>query len=291
MKQYKYELMKGSRRYICPKCQKKEFKVYVKTGTNIVVDETKYGRCNRQDACRYHLYPRLGKNDINSSRYVPPAPEEIKPLDFVDKDLMQATFNEFKSNVFFMYLVKLFGIEKAYQLQEAYNIGTAKGGGTIFWQQDREQDIRTGKVMYYNSNGKRNKDRMSWFVHKKIREDFNYRQCFFGLHLTTPDKPVALCESEKTAVIMSVFEPGYTWIASGGSEMLNDERLLELPRLDKVFADNGQFEKWERKTRAFEPEMDISVDNAVNNGILKEGDDILDLYLATEKINKLNLAI
>jgi hypothetical protein len=291
MKQYKYELMKGSRRYICPKCQKKEFKVYVKTGTNIVVDETKYGRCNRQDACRYHLYPKLGKNDINSSRYVPPAPEEIKPLDFVDKDLMQATFNEFKSNVFFMYLVKLFGIEKAYQLQEAYNIGTAKGGGTIFWQQDREQNIRTGKVIYYNSNGKRNKDRMSWFVHKKIREDFNYRQCFFGLHLTSPDKPVALCESEKTAIIMSVFEPGYTWIASGGSEMLSDERLFELPRLDKVFADNGQFEKWERKTRAFIPEMDISVDEAVENGILKEGDDILDLYLATENINKLILAV
>jgi len=145
--------------------------------------------------------------------------------------------------------------------------------------------------MYYNTNGKRNKDRMSWFVHKKISKDFNYRQCFFGLHLTSTDKPVALCESEKTAIIMSVFEPGYTWIASGGSEMLNDERLLELPRLDKVFADNGQYEKWERKTRMFEPEMDISVDEAVGNGILKEGDDILDLYLATEKINKLNLAI
>ena len=290
-KQYKYELMKGSRRYICPKCQKKEFKVYVKTGTNIVVDETKYGRCNRQDACRYHLYPKLGKDDITSSRYVPPAPEEIKPLDFVSKDLMQATFNEFKSNVFFMYLVKLFGIEKAYQLQEAYNIGTAKGGGTIFWQQDREQNIRTGKVMYYHPNGKRIKERNSWFVHKKIKDDFNYRQCFFGLHLTTPDKPVALCESEKTAIIMSVFEPSYTWIASGGSEMINDERLFELPRLDKVFADNGQFEKWERKTRAFLPEMDISVDEAVNNGILKEGDDILDLYLAREKKNELNLAI
>ena len=69
--------------------------------------------------------------------------------------------------------------------------------------------------------------------------------------------------------------------------MLNDERLLELPRLDMVFADNGQLEKWERKTRIFEPEMDISVDEAVNNGILKEGDDILDLYLATENIKRI----
>jgi len=34
--------------------------------------------------------------------------------------------------------------------------------------------------------------------------------------------------------------------------------------------------------------MDISVDEAVNNGILKEGDDILDLYLAREKTEKIN---
>lgn len=283
--------MSGSKKFFCPNCNKKTFVPYVVTGTKNIVDSAKYGRCERVNSCRYSLYPKFGNDEITSSRYIPLAPEEIKPLNFVDKDLMQATFNEFKSNTFFMYLVKLFGIEKAYQLQEDYNIGTAKGGGTIFWQQDREQSIRTGKVMYYNSNGKRNKDRMSWFVHKKISEDFNYRQCFFGLHLTLTDKPVALCESEKTAIIMSVFEPSYTWIASGGSEMLNDKRLLELPRLDKVYADNGQLEKWERKTRAFEPEMDISVDDAVKNGILKEGDDILDLYLATEKIKRLNLVI
>lgn len=58
---------------------------------------------------------------------------------------------------------------------------------------------------------------------------------------------------------------------------------------------NGQLKKWEHKTRIFaDRQMDISVDEAVNIGILKEGDDILDLYLATEKtenINKLNLAI
>ena len=291
MKNYKYELQRGSKHIICPNCQKKTFKPYVDSVTGEVVNPSRYGRCERIQSCRYHRYPKIREDDIESSRYVPPAPEEIKPLDFIDKDLMQATFNEFKSNVFFMYLVKMFGIEKAYQLQEAYNIGTAKGGGIIFWQEDRKGNVRTGKVMYYHPNGKRIKERNSWFVHKKIREDFNYRQCFFGLHLTSLDKPVALCESEKTAIIMSVFEPEYTWIASGGSEMISDERLFELPRLDKVFADNGQFEKWERKTRMFLPEMDISVDEAVNNGILKEGDDILDLYLATEKKNELNLAI
>lgn len=287
-KQYKYELMKGSRRYICPKCQKKEFKVYVKTGTNIVVDETKYGRCNRQNSCGYFRYPDTNE-DWTPPQFVYTPP---KPLDYVPKDVVEATFNQYKTNVFFMFLVKTFGMEVAYQLRDDYNIGTAKGGGTIFWQEDRKGNVRTGKVMYYHPNGKRIKERNSWFLHSRIKENFNYRQCFFGLHLTTPDKPVALCESEKTAIMMSVFEPGYTWIASGGSEMLNDERLFELPRLDMVYPDNKQFNKWEQKTRIFtDRQMDISVDEAVNNGILKEGDDILDLYLAREKKNKLNLAI
>ena len=59
-----------------------------------------------------------------------------------------------------------------------------------------------------------------------------------------------------------------------------------------VFPDNGQLKKWEHKTRIFaDRQMDISVDEAVNDGILKKGDDILDLYLATEKKNELNLAI
>ena len=134
-RRYKYSLMSGSKKFFCPNCNKKTFVPYVVTGTNNIVDIAKYGRCERIQSCRYHLYPKLGKYDITSSRYVPPAPEEIKPLDFVDKELMQATFNEFKSNVFFMYLVKMFGIEKAYQLQEAYNLGTAKGGDIVTGKQ------------------------------------------------------------------------------------------------------------------------------------------------------------
>ena len=291
MKNYRFALEKGSKHTICPNCGKKTFKCYVNANTGERVNPAKYGRCERINNCRYHLYPKLEEWEKDNLNNWTPPPQPPKPLDYVPKDLVSATFNQYKTNVFYMWLVKLFGIDKADNLRTDYNIGTAKGNGTIFWQEDRKGNVRTGKVMYYHPTGKRIKERNSWFLHSRIRDDFNYRQCFFGLHLTTPDKPVALCESEKTAIIMSVFEPGYTWIASGGSEMINDERLFELPRLDKVFADNGQFEKWERKTRAFLPEMDISVDEAVNDGILKEGDDILDLYLAREKINKLNLAI
>src|SRR5690554_5788531 len=91
---YKYELMKGSRRYICPKCQKKEFKVFVKTGTNIVVDATKYGRCNRESSCGYFRYP-----DTNDDWTPPPfVYTPPKPIDYIPKKLMEQSFSQFKSN-------------------------------------------------------------------------------------------------------------------------------------------------------------------------------------------------
>lgn len=79
---------------------------------------------------------------------------------------------------------------------------------------------------------------------------------------------------------MSVFRPEYTWIASGGSEMLSIQRLSELPRLDIVFPDGGQFEKWESKTKHFTGrKMDLSVEKAISDGIIPAGSDILDLVL------------
>lgn len=277
--------MKGSKKFICPACgdKRKTFVPYVDENNNIV-DIDKYGRCERINACNYVSYPKTNgdkweREIIKKSVIVMP-----KQVEYVSKTIVEATFHNFKHNPFFMFLARTFGMETAYELQSKYNIGTATNGGTIFWQEDKDGNFRTGKVMYYHPNGKRIKERNSWFLHSRIKEDFNYRQCFFGLHLTTPDKPVALVESEKTAILMSVFMPEYTWVASGGSEMLNNIRLAELPRLDKVFADNGQTEKWETKTRNFDGrKMDVSVDRAVAEGLIPAGSDVLDLVLESIK--------
>lgn len=280
-KQFLFSLRKGSKHDICPQCGRKTFKTYVDGNNHIVAN--KYGRCERINTCGYILYPKMDKNDNYEpvvKPYVPP-----KPIEYIDKQIVELTFNNFRENVFFMYLTKTFGRETAYQLQEKYNIGTANGGGTIFWQQDALGRFRTAKVIYYLPTGRRSKSMQSWFVHKKIRPDFNFQQCFFGLHLTSKDAPVALCESEKTAIMMSIYEPAYTWVASGGSSMLNAQRLGELPRLDKVYPDNNQFESWERKTRLFEGrQMDITVDRAVSDGVIPEGSDILDLVLTTKSM-------
>ena len=280
---YRYSLMKGSKKFICPACgdKKKTFVPYVDKNNNIV-DVEKYGRCERINSCGYLKYPDTKPNEWVRKTPVYIAPQ---PIDYVGNEIVERTFSDFKHNVFFQYLIRTFGKETAFDLQSQYNIGTTKTGGTIFWQQDRKGRFRTGKVIYYKPNGKRDHDKKSWFVHAKIKADFNFQQCFFGLHLVDEAKPIALCESEKTAIMMSVFMPEFTWIASGGCEMLGTIRIAELPRLDKVFADNGQFAKWEEKTRNFAGrQMDISVDRAVADGIITPGSDVLDLVLVLESI-------
>lgn len=284
---FKYALQKGSKHIICPACGKKTFKPYVNAETGQIVDATIYGRCERINACLYLKYP---ENDANMNDWIAPVyvPEFVQP-DFIPKEMIEASFNKFRENTFFMWLVKLFGQDAALDLQSKYNIGTAKNNGTIFFQQDSEGKFRTGKVMYYQSNGKRNKNRNSWYVHNEVKEDFELIQVFFGEHLIkeNPDKPVALVESEKTAILMSVFEPEYTWLASGGANMLNSYRLLRLPRLDLVSPDEGEFENWSDRTKSFfNRQMDGRVEKAFRDGKVSKGADILDLILIEKGLNE-----
>lgn len=94
-------------------------------------------------------------------------------------------------------------------------VGTSKywEGATVFWQMDYQNRVRTGKIMLYNpATGKRIKEpynHVTW-VHSILhKEDYNLKQCFFGEHLLPEDKsrPVALVESEKTAIIASYYLP------------------------------------------------------------------------------------
>lgn len=287
-KKYRYELQKGSKHIHCPNCGKKTFKPYIDVETGELADITKYGRCERIHNCQYFMYPdsKLTSEDWINYEIKPIIQPKIIQPDTISREIVEKTFNRFRENVFFIWLVKLFGKEKAFELQEKYNIGTAKKNGTIFWQQDREGRFRTGKIIYYGIDGKRLKDRNSWYVHNKSKKNFNLMQVFFGEHLMRSDTPIALCESEKTAILMSIYKPEFTWLSAGGSSMLNLYRLSRLFRLDYVFADNGQFEKWQQQTAMFKGrQMDVSVNKAFREGKLNQGDDILDLYLLNANIN------
>lgn len=61
---YKYTLIKGSKKNICPKCQKKRFVNYQNMETGELLPPM-VGRCDREINCGYHLTPKEFFKDSN----------------------------------------------------------------------------------------------------------------------------------------------------------------------------------------------------------------------------------
>ena len=157
-----------------------------------------------------------------------------------------------------------------------YCIGASKLGGVIFWQIDHEGKIHDGKIMYYQPDCHRCKDRKpTWVSYLLTKRNGTPRgtstHCFFGLHLLTEDgiskmedeknnyqlsivncqfdATIALVEAEKSAVILSELYPEYIWLAAGGLSEVQPEKFRPLKgRKVILFPDtdpNGiAFKRW-----------------------------------------------
>lgn len=267
MKEHKYilEPYKGmNTRYRCPSCQQRDktFSLYIDTETGEHIHPS-VGRCNRESNCGHHYTPKQYFQDNNIS-FDTPQPKAYKPptvtpqpktVSFIPVEVFKASLKAHETNNFVQFLINLFGVEVANQLVSRYFIATSKhwNGATVFWQIDTQGKVRTGKIMLYSpTTGKRQKE--FTFAHKLIKQpEFGLKQCFFGEHLLIDKtKPVAIVESEKTAVIASVYLPQFIWVASSGLHGLNIDKCSILKgRTVTLFPDLSK-PKIEGKPTAFE---------------------------------------
>ena len=192
--------------------------------------------------------------------YKPP----VKLTSYIPSNVFKSSLTSYDNNNFVTYLLTLFGAEVTTQLITSYFIGTAKDwgntGATTFWQVDINGNIRTGKTMLYNpTTGKRVKEPTPYFnwVHKTINQpEYELKQCLFGEHLLQGNnKPVAIVESEKTAIIASAYLPQLVWVACGMLQGINIDKckvlqgrqVLLFPDLSKPDAEINCFELWTKK--------------------------------------------
>lgn len=179
---------------------------------------------------------------------------QSKPVSYIPFDIFNASLKSYDANYFVQFLIGLFGIEKTKHLLESYIIGTSKhwSGATVFWQIDIQGKIRTGKIMQYNpATGRRIKEHITW-VHAALKLcEFELKQCLFGEHLLKNNtKPVAIVESEKTAVIASVYLPQFIWLAVGSLTNLTADKCSVLKgRTVILYPDLKCFEKWSKKAK------------------------------------------
>lgn len=169
----------------------------------------------------------------------------------VSKFLSSKLLETFKgtSNEFIRALVNshILTSEQMKHAAEVFRLSTANDN-VIFWQIDRDNNIREGKVMYYQADAHRSHSRkpvtVSWLLkqEKKLPEDWKSKYCLFGLHQLAdakvkglevkingnhPDdeainhKPssippqdciIAVVESEKTAIICSELIPSLSGV-------------------------------------------------------------------------------
>ena len=165
------------------------------------------------------MYPN--NDSILNYEYI--APEPVIPS-YIEKEILQKTLTKYEINPLTTYLYNHYNEVEVNVTIDKYRVGTSKmyNGATVFWQMDNTGKIRTGKIMAYDiAKGKRKKNKyeksLIYWVHSalKIPKD-SIRQCLFGLHLLNDNiKQVAIVESEKTAIIMSIEYPQHIWMSTG----------------------------------------------------------------------------
>lgn len=245
-------------RHQCPGCDcKNSFVLYVDARSNTAIHAS-VGKCNRENKCGYHYTPAQFFTDYPDRKpdndWVPKI-KAASPaiISFLQRSLVVGSLKN-QRNSFTDFLIRTFGEERAYQVISKYFIGSSRywNGSCVFWQIDHYWNVRSGKIMVYDRSGHRDKKRISW-VHSILKvENFNLKQCFFGQHLLQCDisKAIAVVESEKTAVIASIYMPEFIWMACGSLQNINKERCRVLAgRKVILFPDLKGFDLWNTKAK------------------------------------------
>ena len=270
-------------RHTCPECGKAgAFARYIDTTTGEPLADN-VGRCNREDSCGYHYKPGqyFADNPDKSHPFEPvkrtktrPIVREWQPAPPLESyTIPAATLNALLKaeqeadrkrlpsqrrghpSELFQYLHAVLGPERWRAVGKAYRLRSYRGAA-VFWYIDREGHYRTGKRMYYHENGHRNKDWPPSYIHSLLKaqgqlpEGWTLRRCLFGEHLLPQDPaaPVAIVESEKTALIAAALCPGPVWLAAGGKHYLNADTCAALRgRRVIAYPDLQAFEEWQHR--------------------------------------------
>lgn len=287
---FKYQLARRGKT-ICPNCGHRTFVLYVDED-NQPLHET-VGKCDRLNNCAYHYPPHQYFAD-NGEDYRPTIKRRFEPTIppiYLRKDMLVKSCNytlEHGNNLV-AYLRGVFGDELTMKMVTDYFVGTSKqfgGGSCVFFQIDRQGRIHRGKIMQYKGDGHRAKtasgNGMVNSVHSLLGiSDRLPAQCLFGEHLLNrrPDAPIALFESEKTAMVASAtLLGGFVCVAVGSCANLTPKMFEPLQGRNVVlFPDNGKHVEWLEKGETLRHMVgSLQISSIMEWEASNAGDDLMD---------------
>ena len=266
----------------CPQCgRKKCFVRYVDTHNNCKYLSDDIGRCDHEQSCGYHRKPgrpstssrpsplplpcREGSiyhckgrtTSLHTTKVTTPLPTREGQGGGSGWSGWSAGSSSSNFWQWMLYVVKRKLNVSEQQMQcifSDYCIDATRDHDIIFWQIDYDNHVRTGHIMRYSDDGKRN-GYQDWvhsrLIHEgKLPQTWTVHQCLYGEHLLRkyPGKQVCIVESEKTALVMAATQPKHLWLATAGCGGLNAEKLTCLEgRRVTLFPDSGCYDKWKEK--------------------------------------------
>lgn len=231
-----FSLEKGSKKHICPACNKKTWVRYVDTERGNEYIPEQYGRCDRESNCHHSLNPYDDRYLFQSDKRFSPSkvwkPPRFKAPVFIPDEVLERTFSPdgYQMNTFLQNLGERvpfpFEAVDIERVINQYCLGTitqgTRAGAITFPFIDINSKIRTVQVKQFdNENHTIGTD----FLHSMLKNDLakskkpfplwldsylendSYVTCLFGEHLLNdyPLNPVALVEAPKTAVYGTLY--------------------------------------------------------------------------------------
>jgi hypothetical protein len=222
--------------------------------------------------------------------YTTPEPRPVfhqLPASYIPSEDVFPTLGHPEDNNLYKYLIERFDPDLIASRFAEYHIGTFNNW-CIFWQVDTSGKVRSGKYIKYLPNGHRDKDSKTSWHHNSTREymplypDFNLQQCLFGEHLISkyPRRPIAIVESEKTALIASLFIDKYTWLSCCMKGGLNAGKLASVAnRSVTLFPDLGAYTEWSAKAKEFGYNISDHIERIATDEDRGKGLDLADFLL------------
>ncbi|RPD49859.1 hypothetical protein DNI29_03415 [Hymenobacter sediminis] len=312
-------------RTTCPSCGKPRcFTRYIDTETGEILP-FEFGRCDHELNCGYFRHPYKEPNYLNghsgsgarqrqrhSFNTLRPAQEQQISIEAssIPPEIYQASLGHYERNNLAQLLQSRFRVDVGADLCARFRLGTSSywPGACVFWLIDEQDRVRGGQVVLYDEGGHTVKDpyRHTSWVHTALLKGYQKRHepvpswlqlyasqgpkspCLFGLpQLKTeaPDKPIAIVESAKTAILATAYLPDFVWLATMGLSYLTAERLAPLRhRRIVLFPDAGAFDCWsikaiELRKAGFDISLFAGLEDMVTPAERQAGLDIGDIFL------------
>lgn len=280
---HKHSLRKGSKKDICPQCNRRTFKPYVDNSTGQIIS-AEVGKCDRIHKCCYHYTPKehFARHGITFDKetwqkerwnnYTPPAKRAPFPTQY-----LKTNYDCTKNNLY-TFLCQYYDAEA---VQNAFNLYQCQSyrfepSVLVVPYINHYNDVRAVQLMQYNADGHRNKEARHHWYHSSLiawakeqgketpadlaayNSNANKLDCFFGAHLLPVYQytKIYLVEAAKTAIICTLEHgtpavSGKLFLATYSKQALYEGNLLPMRgRSVSIIADNDAFADWHSKMQS-----------------------------------------